>query len=894
MVRCGLATPWFASSARLVRHDAAMIATLLFTDIEGSTRLWEQHPEAMREVLAQHDAICRAIVQQHHGTTVKSTGDGIHAWFADPVDAVNATVALQRATRDLVVAENKVRLRCGLHAGIVEARDSDTFGPTVNRAARIMSAGHGGQILVSGIVADLVRGRLPPDIQLQDMGELRLRDVPDTTRVCQVVQRDLPHDFPPLRSLAQTPNNLPEQLTSFVAREKELADIRELLGKTRLLTLHGPGGIGKTRLALQAAATVLAAYPGGVSLVEFAGLSDPRAVALAVASAIGVKEDPGRPLVLSIIAHLTNRRVLLILDNSEHLLQSCASLARDLLEALPLLTIVASSREPLHLAGELTYNVPPLATPTPGSTRNLQTFAQFAAVRLFRDRAAAVRPDFSMTSTNVEAIAQVCRRLDGIPLAIELAAARTRSLGIQEIAARLDDRFAILKSKDATLLPRQQTLRALIDWSYDLLPDPERALLRSLAVFSAGWMLDAAEQICIHAGLQADTILDLLTNLVDKSLVVMEASGDRYRLLDSVQQYALERLRESGEERRVRDAHLAYYLALTQRARPELVGAHQRIWLDRLDLERANILAAHAWCDQADNGAELGLQLISATRRYWIIGGLLWTGHRLASEAIARPGAQARTLSRCKALFDIGQIGSWMGRYVDAQRHLQESLAIAQELDDQRAIAIVLQPLAMACHGQGDLPAAREYLMTALQLARQLGDEREIASAMTALAQVLRAQNDLHEAEPLYREALSIARKLHDDQIVGIGLVNVAMVLILRHDTTGAREPLIEALSLAQRTGMRSVAQSVLDACAGLAAARRECQIAARLFGAAEAHAAETGLKRDATDEAFLTPLIARAAAETNDATFENERAAGKTLDYASALAEARAWLTAA
>jgi predicted ATPase/class 3 adenylate cyclase len=543
------------------RADTSQVTgtvTFLFTDIEGSTRLWEEEPERMRRALARHDAISRAAVESHRGLVVKSTGDGVHAAFDDALDALGAAVDLQQALADPATNGVPLRVRCGLHAGIVECRDNDFFGTAVNRAARIMAAAHGGQVLVSQAVATLVNDRLIPGIALRDLGVVRLRDLTSAVHVYQLLHPQLRADFPALRTLEATPNNLPQQLTSFIGRKRELTEVEKLLGRTRLLTLVGVGGIGKTRLSLQLAASVMDQYSDGVWLVELAALADSRDVPLAVASVLGVTEVAGYPVAETLYRFAKDRKLLLILDNCEHLLHACAELAKHLLQAGPDVRVLASSREPLHVAGETSYPVPALTIPKSDPTIALADLEQFEAANLFIDRARSAQPALQWTPQNVVAVANICRRLDGIPLALELAAARVRALSVEKIAARLNDRFSLLTRGDTTALPRQQTLRALIDWSFELLTEHERALLQRLAVFAGGWTLEAAEAVGAGGDVSRTDVLGLLANLVDKSLVTLEAEGERYRLLETVRQYAQEKLDESGEADQTRKRHLDF------------------------------------------------------------------------------------------------------------------------------------------------------------------------------------------------------------------------------------------------------------------------------------------------------------------------------------------------
>jgi non-specific serine/threonine protein kinase len=694
-------------------------------------------------------------------------------------------------------------------------------------------------------------------------------------------------------------HNLPAQLNSFVGREREISELKELLRTKRLVTLTSMGGTGKTRLSLQVAADVMDGYPDGVWFVELAPLADERLVPQAVASVLGVKEEAGRPVLEALEKYVKDRQLLLILDNCEHLVHACAELAKKLLRSGRGLQILASSREHLQVTGETNYPVPSLAVPDPLNAAsdatceaiNLEALTQCEAVRLFIDRAAAAQPAFQVTHRNATAVADICRRLDGIPLAIELAAARVGALSVEKIAARLSDRFSLLTGGDKTAMPRQQTLRASVDWSYDLLAKHERTLLQRLAVFAGGWTLEAVEAVGAGGGIDESAVLDLLIHLVEKSLVTLEAGGERYRLQDTVRQYAQERLNESGGENEARTRYLGFFLALAEKARPELAGPEQGAWLTRLDLERENLLSAHAWADRAEGGATLGLRLVYALKPYWVNRGFLGLGQRMTVEALARAGADEQSLARCGGLFDAGQIGVLMGRYAEAQGYLAESLAIARAIGDKRRIAAALQPLGIACLGQGDMAAARVHLQEALAMAHELGNKREVAAALNVLAQLLRVAGELDTAEPLYEQGLALARELQDRESIAIGLLNLAMVSIGRGSGDRAWPMLLEVLAIADEIGSKRAGQSVLEVSAGLAALREEWECAARFYGSAEAQAAETGLHRDPADEAFLAPRIAKAREALAAAAFATAEAAGRALIYEEAMGEVRAWL---
>jgi len=868
----------------------ASVTTFLFTDIEGSTQLWDAQPARMRDALARHDALARTAIGGHRGTLVKSTGDGVHAVFADPLDAVLAAVDLQRGMLRVGAGELALSIRAGVHAGVVEQRDDDYFGSAVNRAARIMSVAHGGQILVSQVVADLTVDRLPHEITLASLGAVRLRGLASLETVHQVQHPALRRAFPPPASLEATPNNLPQQTTSFVGRARDVDDLASMLRQSRLVTVVGAGGLGKTRLSLHVAAGVLDNFPDGAWLVELAPLTDPTLVAQAVASVLGVKEAPGRSIADALAAHVSERTLLLVLDNCEHLLGACAELASRLLQSAPRVAILASSRERLNVRGEATYTLAPLVVPDAAARATLDTLVQSDAVRLFIDRAAAVQPSFRLTEQNAAHVVEICSRLDGIPLAIELAAARTRAVAMDVIAARLDDRFRLLANGDRAALPRQQTLRALIDWSYDLLSESERTLFRRLSVFRGGFTLEAGETVTSDDAFDRGDVLDLLAHLVEKSLVVLDANGERYDMLETVREYAAARLESAAEADPARERHLRYFVALVETAVPDFFGPVQGRALSRIDGERENILAAHAFCASARDGVELGQRLV-AMKFYWINRGLPGLGLRLGAEALARTRADDRSVLRCHALADTGVLACYMGRYGEGRAYLEESLAIARALANRRRIAGALQPLALACLGEDDVPAARGHLEEALELARDEGDWHQLAAALNAMAQLHRTQDELPAAIPLYEQVLTLAREAGDRETTAIGLLNLAMA------TAGAsvddRVPamLREALDIAGEIGSTPVAQSVLEVSAGLAASQGDWPRAARLFGVAEGRAGRTGLHRDPADEAFLAPLIARARHALGEAAFAAAECAGRAVGDDDAISEVRAWL---
>lgn len=869
--------------------------TVLFTDIEGSTRLWEREPARMRSALAHHDALCGAAVEAHRGTVVKMTGDGVYAVFDDPSDALRATISLQSALVDPAATGGiALRVRCGLHAGVVERRGNDLFGGVVNRAARIMGAAHGGQVLLSKAVADLVGDRLPDGVALLDLGFVRLRDLAQAERVYQVVAPGLRRAFPALRSLEATPNNLPEQVTSFIGREQQLVESKSLLGKTRLLTLVGAGGLGKTRLSLQVAVDVIDDFPDGVWLVELAPLSDGGLVAQAVASALGVKEEAGSAVQDALRKYVEDRRLLLILDNCEHLLHACALVVRTLLESGPGVKVLASSREPLREAGETTFQVPPLSVPVPdtGTVPPPAELSQYDSVRLFCDRAAASLSGFALTERNAGAVAAICHRLDGIPLALELAAARVRGLTVETIAMRLSDRFRVLTTGSRTALPRQQTLRACIDWSYNLLTRHERALLQRLAVCTGGFSLEAAEKIGAGGAIDEPEVLDLLAQLADKSLVELDAPGHRYRLLETVREYALELLQASGEWDDVRTRHLDFYLALVDEAEPQLNGSAQGAWLRRLDIERENVLAAHGWCGAADQRAAIGLRLASGMHLYWMRRGLLRLGYRVTVEALDRPAARERSITRCKALYSAGNLGNFMALYLEARSRVEESLAIAREIGDKDRIAAALVLLGTISSDQGDRAYARKCYEESLVISEELGNALRLSNALGSLAVLHGSEGNLDAAEAMFERSLALSRRQGNRSNVAANLCNLSLVAIRRGAVDGARVSLSEALFIAEDVGANSLGLAVLGIAATLEAAAGNWNRAARIYGARWAEGDRQGFNVDREDE-ILTPLIARTRDALGEEAFAAAESAGRQLGYAQAMAELRGWLTA-
>lgn len=843
------------------------VVTFLFTDVQGSTRLWEQHPAAMRHALARHDSVLHQAISAHQGAVFKTIGDSFCAVFANPLAALHAALAAQQAFLQENWGElGALRVRMALHIGEAEQRAGDYFGPSLNRVARMLAAGHGGQILLSAAMQRQVSGQLPPHLTLHDLGEHRLKDLTQSEHLYQVLHPQLTADFPPLRSLEAFAHNLPIQLTSFIGREHELAQLKHRLGPdatltSHLLTLVGVGGTGKTRLALQAAAEMLDEFPDGVWLVELAPLTDATLVPRVTANVLGVREEPGQLPETSLINYLRTKQALLILDNCEHLIQAAAQLAEQLLRACPQLYLLATSREALGVAGELTFAVSSLALPTQNQTYTAAGLMQYESVRLFAERAKAAAPLFALTDHNAAVIAQICARLDGIPLALELAAARVRFLSVEQIATRLSDRFRLLTGGSRTALPRQQTLQALIDWSYDLLADKEKRLLQRLAVFAGSWDLEAAEAVAGDAAddapLPAVEVLEALAHLVDKSLVVLEdtAHGPRYRLLETIRQYARNKLLATHEVEPLRDRHLNYFGQLAQRIEPELFRGQQKEWLNRATDELDNLRAALEWSlsAESDDPAEVtqhltqGLDLMYALRQFWRVRGHWSEARTWLAQLLEHPGSPPATRARARGLRLMAffashqsdhaksvalhkeahalarQLGdrateAWtltgiainselLGQAINIQADLEQSLAVFRELNDIPGQISLLSHLANwhwdHGHDRDTLDGVQALYEENLRLCYQIQHHLDAAGTLVALGYLFQHRQDLPAAQAKFEEALTIYQEFQDKSGINGTLLALANILLEREQFAAAQPLLAQGIELARELGNR-------------------------------------------------------------------------------------------
>jgi predicted ATPase/class 3 adenylate cyclase len=805
--------------------------TFLFTDVVGSTRLWEEYPDIMRRAMARHDNLLRVLIAEGNGAVVKSTGDGIHAAFATAPDALNVGLAIQRAFHTAEWEEPVViKVRMAIHTGAAELRDGDYFGSPVNRAARLMAAGHGGQLLISLSTHELVRDHLPEGVTLRDLGLHRLKDLARPEQVFQVVHPALDAEFPALKTLdnPELKNNLPRQLNAFIGRETVLSEVTSLLTKTKLLTLTGAGGFGKTRLSLQVAADVLEQYPDGVWLVELAPVTEPSRVLQTVAAVLGVKEKPGQTLEQLLLEYLPSKHLLLLLDNCEHQVNACAGLATAILRSCSHVTLLATSREALGIAGERVYRVPSLSLPDPRQPVAWENLSQYEAVRLFIERALLVKSDFAVTNDNAPALAQICSRLDGIPLAIELAAARVRSLSLEDINRRLDSSLQLLTGGNRMALPRQQTLRALIGWSFDLLGDHEKLLFARLAVFPSSWTLEAAENIgsgVAPSGTFVEDweVMDLLFGLVDKSLVAVEEDGTttRYRMLETVRQFAAEKFREGGEVESVRGRHLLWFTALAEEACLELEGADQAAWLRRIESEHDNFRAALGWETSDAEAAELNLRIVGSLWRFWAVRGYFSEGRTLLRRALAHPGIAPRTLPHAKALNAAGLLAYRQGEIEAAREFYEESLAIRREHGERKLIAGTLDNLGIVARAGGDFARAQALHEEGLVLWREAGDPSGIANSLSAMGLVAYNQGDYDRARKYYEESASLQRGLGNLWGLAGVLNNLGLVVTRQEDSENAPAIFEECASIFRELNDRSgIATALVNL--GFAACQRE------------------------------------------------------------------------
>jgi predicted ATPase/class 3 adenylate cyclase len=789
--------------------------TFLFTDIEGSTALLDRLGEDLyAQVLAGHHSLIRSGLAAHDGREVDTQGDAFFAVFASPRACVAAVLEMQQALAARAwPAGEQVRVRMGIHTGEASKTAAGLVGLDVHRAARVAAVGYGGQVLLSETAAALVRDALPPGASLTDLGAHRLKDLGRPERIFQLQAEGLLAGFPPLRSLGNPAllNNLPAQLATFVGRDRELSDVRALVGSSRLVTLTGAGGCGKTRLGLQVAADVLDGSGDGVWLVELAAVTDEGAVPSVICQALGVAGQPGQPTLDALLDALAAQDALIVLDNCEHLIGACAKTAEAIVRRCPRVHLLATSREPLGIGGETIYRVPSLSLPGPGDC-DPAVAQSFDAVALFTDRARAQGAGLSVDEQSAPLVVSICVRLDGLPLAIELAAARLRSLSLTGLHDRLDQRFRLLTGGSRTALGRQQTLQATVDWSYSLLHGAEQVLLRRLSVFAESFDLDAAEAVCGSGDVGLFDITDMLGSLVDKSLVVAEPAGPdlRYRLLETIRQFAAEKLAEvgSGEATAIQEAHCAHYLSVAESAAPHLTGPDQGSWLARLDADQANLrrAARHAAGDP-DRTVQV-LRFAAALRRYWITRYRNEEAFALLMPVLDRTDAGADPELFGTALLTAANLAIGHVDIAVARRLGEQAVELARQLDAGRLLIESLTTLSYVCFVAGQpergLPPGRE----AVERARQLGDDVLLGMSLMDYLWCDASTGPAHD-EPLFTEAIACTRRSGDHLFASYLNTYAGLHALRAGDISAARAYLQQAAQAMQATGDKGAVPSI-------------------------------------------------------------------------------------
>ena len=831
------------------------IVSFLFTDVEGSTRLWEAEPRAMSVALARHDAVLQAAIEATGGTVFKTVGDAFCAVFPMPAAAIEAAVTGQKALdADAAGGPIPLKVRMAIHCGQAERRGGDYFGPPLNRVARLLAAAHGKQILVSRVAGDHARDSLPPDTTLRDLGAHALKDLLDAERVYQVVAPGLAADFPPLRTPERFLRNVPRPTTPLIGREREIATARTTFGlpvlgveetageqqTARLLTLTGPGGAGKTRLSLHLAAELGAEFADGAAFVPLADVTNPALVPVAMASALDLGDPSGESPRDLVLAHLRDRHLLLVLDNFEQVM-SAAPLVADLLSNCPRLRVAVTSRERLGVRGERELPLPPLALPRipPQLVRQemsaeeasaaIDEIRRTEAIRLFVSRAQSVKPDFDVTTANATAVAEVCSRLDGLPLAIELAAARVRLLSPDALLARLDRRLDVLERGPRDLPARQQTMRDTIAWSFDLLDPQEQRLFTRLSVFAGGATLEAAAAVAgdPETG-EGMGDLDLIESLADKSLILLDGDDPRIQMLQTIRDYGLERLADSPDRREIERRHAEFFLALAEESEALLAGREQARWLDILEQEQANLRAAIDWL-RDEREIEEALRLGGALWRFWWLRGDIDEGRHELESLLALP-ASVEPAVRAKALNGAGVLAESRGEFDTATRLHEESLEISRQIGDQRGVAWSLNNLGVVAVSQGDYARAQVLLEENLAVAEEAEETASVATALNDLGLIAHSRQDYQRAAALWTRGLALFRALGDESHVARALNNLGTVAMELGNYEEAQSLLAESLALHRSVGDRQGVASTLNNLAETAGALGDADTAMGLY----------------------------------------------------------------
>ena len=904
--------------------------TILFTDIEGSTRLLQQLGEKYATLIAEHNQLLHEASETNNGRVMGLEGDSFFVVFPRALDAIHAVVQSQRSLATHAWPDEvNVRVRMGLHTGEPQISSSGYVGIDVHRAARIAAAGHGGQVLLSQTTYDLVERELPEDLTVLDMGEHRLKDLRQPKRLYQLVMEGLPADFPPLKSLkVATLNNLPVQLTSFIGREKEITEIKLSINEHRLVTLTGAGGSGKTRLSLQVASELLEQFQAGVFFVALAPITDPGLVPSTIAQALGVTEAAGKSITESIKDYLQSKTLLLVLDNYEQVI-AAAPLVAELLTASRELKVIVTSREGLRVRGEHEYFVPPLELPDLTQLPSLESLTQYTAVQLFVQRARAVKQDFRLTDETAQTVAEICYRLDGLPLAIELAAARIKLLPPKAMLTRLERRLEFLTSSARDLPTRQRTLRDAIAWSYDLLKEDEQKLFRQVSVFVGGCTFDAIEAV----GEDHSThVLDLVGSLLDKSLLreMEDRIGEpRFVMLELLREFGLEQLATSSETETIRLRHANFYLRLAEQAEVKLESAEQVEWINHMEEEHDNLRAALEWSKAAEGAGEICLRLAGTLGLFWEARGYFSEGRERLSAILSTDIAQGKTAARAKllaraaelayrqsdypatlalageslaicrevgdkqgaaaALIKLGNAATEGGDYATASGYLAEALTIWRELKDKHGTARALISLGWAALRPGDYSLANERLEEALVLSRELEDTRSIGFELSGLGEVALREGDYARATQLLEESLQLRRQLGNKWGVGVSLGTLGWIAMHEGDWKRAIARLGESLEVRREIGDKGGSAWCLERLAEIALAQGQAEKAVRIFGAAAALRESIGSVIDPVDRSEYEDRLAALHAQLGEQQFAAAWEGGRALPLDEAVAHALA-----
>jgi len=817
--------------------------TFFFSDIEGSTRLIQRLGEGYPQVLLAHHTVLRQALAANGGHELRTEGDSFFIVFDSALQACAGAAAAQMALQSHQWPERgEVRVRIGLHTGEATLVGNEYLGLDVHRAARVAAAGHGGQVLLSETTRALVDHGLPPGLTLKDLGVHRLKDLAQPERLFQLTIEGLPNNFPPLKTLEATPNNLPTQLTSFVGRDDQVREATQLLGRSRLLTLTGPGGTGKTRLSLEIAANVLDRFPDGVYFVPLSAIHDPELVPSAIAQALAISTTGQRRPIEALVDHLREKRTLLVLDNFEQVLDA-APIATTLLERSAGLRVLVSSRAVLRVSGEQEFPVPPLGLPDLKALPGLAALSQFEAVRLFIERAVAVKPDFQATNENAPAIAGICGRVDGLPLAIELAAARVKLFSPQALLSRLEKSLSALGRGARDAPARQQTLRGAILWSYDMLDTGGRRLLARFSVFARGGNLEEVEAVCGPADDVGGDIVDSLDQLADQSLLrrLPDFDEPRFLMLQTIRDFAAERLEESGEAHRIRDRHLEAFIALARQAQPHLFGPRRKEWLDRLEEDHDNFRAALEWAIAAGK-AQQAMSLSGLFWRFWQMRGHIHEGRSRMKAVLAMPDSRQFAEERLMALEAAGGLAYWQADMTLAKGFYDECLELTRRVGDARAIANAIYNAAWPMIlDRTALPRAKLLLEEAIPLFRELGDQGGVARTLWGLGNVAYFGKDYPAAVPPLEEAQSIFRELDDRFMLGWSTHTLGLVAVKTDDVEEAQQYFLDALRLFIEAQDVSGITLQLDNLSVIARTRGDLVRATRLAAAAVAQQAATG-----------------------------------------------------